>query len=310
MNNKTLLIVFAVLVAVYLLSKLTSGNRQSSFDPQIVQVDTSAVTEITLSPKAENGNQITLRKENGQWSAQMNGRRVNTPYTKVSPMLGQLTNISAKRVVSNTPEKWPEYEVDEQGSAVTVRGGSRMLADFVVGTFKFDQAQRSASSYIRRTDGDEVYLVDGFLSMQFNQGFNAFRDNQLVKLNREDLRQLTLASPAENAAIQYMEEDGRWYYAGMEALDSTQMAQYISGLTSTFGSEYVDDFTPGAPLKSLQIAGNNLLTPVTVSCYASQDSTKPFVLHSSMNPETHFLSDSAGVYNRVFGKLEQILADR
>ncbi|MDX1408453.1 MAG: DUF4340 domain-containing protein, partial [Saprospiraceae bacterium] len=273
MNNKRLLIVLAVLVAVYLISKLASGNQKSSFDPQIVMVDSSAVTQIVLTPKAESGGQITLTKENGRWQAEMNGRRVETPYTKVSQLLGQMTNITAKRVVSNTSDKWSDYEVGELGSGVKVLAGSKVLAEFVVGTFKFDQVQRSASSYIRRTDGDEVYLVDGFLSMQFNQGFNAFRNNQLVKLNRQDLRQLSITYPEQTVGIQYLEEDGKWYFAGMEALDSTQMAQYISGLTNAFGSDYIDDFVAAQPLKTLEINGNNLLAPVTVSCYASQDTS-------------------------------------
>ena len=34
MNNKTLAIVFGALLLVYLLTKVLSGNRERSFDPQ------------------------------------------------------------------------------------------------------------------------------------------------------------------------------------------------------------------------------------------------------------------------------------
>jgi hypothetical protein len=307
MRNKTLIIIFGALLGLYLLSRLFTGNRESTFDPEIVKVDTALITEVHLSPKSEGNALIILKRTPAGWTATKGDMVVNTPYSKVQGLLTQLGEIRSERIVSRTKDKWTEYEVDEQGSRIQVFNNKKQLADFVIGAFKFDQAKRSASSYLRRTDEDEVYLVDGFMSMSFNQGFNTYRNNELIKLNAEDIREVARFEAGEKIAISKNPEDGSWYRGGMEKLDSAQAAQYISQLTNVLGTDYVDNPPGGNPLRSLEISGNNLITPLRVDCYAQADTLKPFVLHSSANPDTWFASDSAGIYQRIFGKFEELL---
>ncbi|HLF64930.1 MAG TPA: DUF4340 domain-containing protein [Saprospiraceae bacterium] len=307
MTNKKLIIIFAALLGVYLLSRLFTGNRESTFDPEVVKVDTALITEVHLYPKAEENTQIILRRTTDGWTATKGDQTVKTPFNKVQGLLGQLSEITSQRIVSKSKEKWAEYEVDDKGSRVQVFNNKKQLADFIVGTFKFDQARRSASSYLRRMDEDAVYLVDGFMSMSFNQGFNTFRNNELIKLNQEDIREVAVLEGSQKIAISKNPEDGLWYRGGMEKLDSTKSAQYISQLTNIYGSDYVDTPIIGNPIKSLEISGNNLLTPLRVDCYAQPDTAKPFVLHASSNPEAWFSSDSAGIYQRIFKKFDELL---
>ncbi len=307
MTNKKLIIIFAALLGLYLLSRLFTGNRESTFDPEIVKVDTALITEVRLSPKAEENAEVILRRTSDGWTATKGDMTVSTPYAKVQGLLGQLSEISSERIVSKSKDKWAEYEVDEKGSRVQVFNNKKQLADFVVGTFKFDQAKRSASSYLRRTDDDAVYLVDGFMSMTFNQGFNTFRNNELIKLNAEDIREVARIGAGETVAIGKNPEDGLWYRGGMEKLDSAKAAQYISQLTNVYGVDYVDTPVTGDPIMSLEISSNNLITPLRVDCYMHADTAKPFIFHSSSNPDAWFASDSAGAYQRIFGKFEELL---
>lgn len=310
MNNKTLLYIFLGLLVIFGLSRIFSGTRDSSFDPDIVQVDSSAVTKIVLTPKAESGETVTLNRGSAGWTATKGDRSIKVPYSKVQGILGQLhSQITAKRIVSRAEEKWPEYEVNETGSRVEVYTGNEPAADFIVGTFKFDQARRSASSYVRLSGEEEVYLVDGFLSMQYNQGFNAFRDNAVVKLNSQDIRGVSLRqADGEQRAMQKLEDD-QWYLAGMELLDSAKVAQYVTGLASVQGYDFAGDFDAQRAelLKTVNVTGNNMIAPVEIRCYANTDTTHAFVLHSTMNADAYFLSDSTGIYHRVFGNLEDIL---
>ena len=307
MSNKNLIIILVVLLGIYLLSRLFTGNRESTYDPQIVMLDTATVTEIRLSPKAEENAQIVLKRTTGGWTATKGERTVNTPYTKVQGVLGQLSEIRSERIVSKSKDKWPEYEVDDTGSRVQAFNNKKKLADFVVGTFKFDQARRSASSYLRKSDEDAVYLVDGFLSMSFNQGFNTFRNSELIKLNREDVREVAVFTGGEELAISKDLMDGNWYRAGMEILDSAKAAQYIGQITNASGSEFVEEPVTGDPIKAMEISANNLMTPLRVDCYVRADTAKPFVLHSSSNPEAWFASDSSGLYQRIFVKFDELL---
>jgi hypothetical protein len=307
MSNKKLILILVVLLGIYLLARFLSGNRESTFDPQIVAVDTAAVTEIRLNPKSEEHQEIVLKRGSSGWTATMGDRTVSTPYAKVQGVLGQLSSIMSERVVSKSKEKWAEYEVDDTGSRVQVFNGKKQVADFVVGTFKFDQARRSASSYLRSSDEDAVYLVDGFLSMSFNQGFNTFRNNTLIKVNREDVREVAVVENGLKTAVSKGALDSHWYRNGMEQLDSTKAAQYIGQITNVMGSEFVDSPATGDPVKSFEISANNQMTPLRVDCYLQADSTKPFVLHSSANPEAWFASDSSGIYQRIFVKFEELL---
>ncbi len=309
MNNKTLFVIFAALLGIYLLSKIFGGgdNKESNFDPNIVVIDTSVVDEIHLYPKAEEGDQIKLVKLNGKWGAEHNDLVVDATPNSVNSVLAQLTNIVAKRIVSKTPEKWTTYEVDDvNGSRVEVFSKGKKIDGFVVGSFKFDQAARSASSYMRKSDKDEVYIVDGFMSMQFNQRFDNFRNKVLSTLRSEDINGLELVDRESQKAFQRL-EDG-WYFAGMEQVDSAQIAQYLSALENMSGQEFIDDFVPtqSIPFQTLNVTANNQIGQTTFTAYENPGGEKPFVIKSSMN-DAFFLSDSAGIYQRIFLKLGELV---
>lgn len=307
MSNKKLILILGALVAVYLIAKFFSGNRQSTFDPVIVKVDTTAVTEIHLYPKAEDNAEVILKRTGDEWTVTKGDKTFKTPDSKVQGILAQLTEMRSDRVVSRSKDKWAEYEVNEKGSRVEVFSNKKKVADFIVGNFKFDQAKRSAFSYVRKSDSDEVYLVDGFMSMSFNQAFNTFRNNELIKVNREDVREVAVMQNGQKTAISKNLEDGQWYFGGMEKVDSAKASQYIGQLSNAFGQDYLEAAVQSAPLKSMEINANNIMAPIKVDCYAHPDSAHQFVLHSSSNPEAWFVSDSSGLYNRLFVKFDELI---
>ena len=64
MNNKTLGIVFGILliiVAVIFISQ--SGKNERTFREVLVDIDTSAVTEVLIYPKSKNPNEVKLFKD-------------------------------------------------------------------------------------------------------------------------------------------------------------------------------------------------------------------------------------------------------
>jgi hypothetical protein len=93
----------------------------------------------------------------------------------------------------------------------------------------------------------------------------------------------------------------------MEQLDSTRVAQYIAQLANLSGNEFVEETVSGAADKTLEISGNNLTSPIRLECFVRQDTTFPFVIKSSMNPEANFGSDSSGLYQKLFVKFDDIL---
>lgn len=308
MKTKTLALVFAALFLIYLATRFFGGDRERTFDPVLVDVDTSVVTGILLSPKAEEGRTIEIDKKNGDWTATLDGKTTQVEKQRIDALLASLVKIEAQRVLAKSQDKWPEYEIGEGATHIQVKGSGKEIANFYLGGFKFDQANRSASSYLRKAGDPSVYLIDGFLAMQFNQGFNSFRNRQLLKVPAGQVNLISLEmQSAEKMGISRMEDS--WYFAGMETLDSSAVAGYLSQIANLQGSEFADSFNPGSAGKiatlSLSVEGGENRE---LYCYASGDSLKPFVFASNQFPESFFLSDSSGLYQRTIIEFNNLLS--
>ena len=308
MNNKVLFGIFALLVIAFLASKTCKGDRKGNFDSSIVAVDTAQIDQIIITPKEGGGEPFSLQKEDGKWMANQGSLKVPATSSAMKAMLERFVKVDAKRVVSKSPDKFSTYEVEEgKATRIQANAGKKSLADFLVGSFKFDQATRSASSYMRKSGQNEVYVVDGFLSMSFNQSFDNFRDKTLISLNQSDITRIALNSNGEERLLQNLPEG--WHFNGMEKMDSTEMASYLSSISNISGSDFIENFNPSEQNKiaELNIGANNIMNPVILEAYQTQDSLKPFVVHSSLNPDAYFSSDSIGVFQRIFGKLQDLM---
>ena len=305
MNNKVLLIIFAALLGIYLFSKVGSGKKQRSFNPDIVQMDTAQVHRIIFHPRADEGKPVTLeRSDKGTWMISKDQRRVKALTNPVRGMLGSLSLVKASRIVAKSQERWSEYELgEEKGNKVKVLDATgNVLADFIVGRFNFNQQTRSGTSYIRLNDDADIYAIDGFLNMSFGQGFDSYRNSQVLQAEKENLTAISITTEggafnaSKNANNQWATTDG-------VAIDSTAMDNYLNQFLNVSGRGFADEANVsqlGAPIRSLSISGNNMIGGgVKVECYQGQGLAQPFVIRSSMN-EALFSSDSTGLYSSLF----------
>jgi hypothetical protein len=302
MNNRILLIVFGICLLLFLGAKLIKGNKTSSFDDHIIKVDSVKVDRIKFITAGNHPEEFELKKNETGWIAVQGDKSVPATSKAVESILGQLSHLTAMRIVTRDVGRYNEYEItDSLASKVQVWEGKNQVADLEIGGFRFDQMTRSAFSFIKRANKPEVYEVDGFLSMGMKARFDQFRDKQLVKASIEYLTLLEwIGSNQSKQAIS--KEDGAWYYAGMEAVDSAKFNAYLNSLVSAQGNEFSElKSTAGlSTLEKLTLTGNNMTGPTVITAYASQDSLKPFLIASSVNPDAVFKSDSSGLYKRIF----------
>ena len=311
MKTRTLFVIFFLFLLAFTASRFLSGRRESSFDPVISKVDTSKVDRIRFITGGPVGEEFELKKSGGNWEAIQGSKKVSAPLTNVNAILNTLSNLKAKRVLTKDAAKYPEYEIsDSQAARVTAWEGKKQVTDMWVGGFRFDQTARSASSFIRVNKKPEVFLVDGFLSMSLKQRFDQYRDKKLFKAEVNDLTSLEWMDASGKKQV-VQKEDGLWYYAGMEAVDTNAISQYLTGLSNAQGTEFSDlTSTQGLSLiEKLTLYGNNMVEPTIISAFSNQDTTKPFLIHSSVNPDALFLSDTVGIYKRIFGDLRQFWPD-
>ena len=311
MNNRLLLIIFITGLVLFFGGKYFRGTRSASFDPVITTIDTTKVDHIRFVSGGATKEEFELKRSGETWEAVKGENKIVAENAKVSALLSPLAKLNANRVVTKETAKYTEYEItDDQAGRVTIWEGDKQVADLIVGGFRFDQATRSASSYVRKSDGPEVYLIDGFAGMGLKARFDQFRDKHLVKVNAEDVTKLEWSDPIGKKQV-LSKEDGAWYYAGMEALDSTKFNEYLTAMVVAQGSNFSDlTTTDGLILaEQLKIYGNNMSEPTTISAFMQSDTLNPFLLHSTVNPQAIFKSDSVGLYKRIFTELRQFWPD-
>lgn len=307
MNNRTLFIVLVALLGLYGLTRLFSGKREATFDPNLVQVDTSAVTRIAIQP-SEQGAAFALQRQSGSWSGKKDGRTVDLSTPAINQALGAVSKIRAKRVVAKTEEQWKDYGLsDAEARRIQVFAGDQAVADIYLGKMDFDQQARSATAYLRTGESPDVYAVDGFQTMSLPADLNSLRNRTVLKMEagmevtKVDYQQQEQSVQLERTPSGWMKEEA--------LLDSARVENYLNALRNLSAASFADNFSPAGqdPLKTLTLSGNNMTTPFRVKVYQDTMAGDPFVIHSSLRPETYFSSDSMGIYNSLFGKLEDLI---
>jgi len=307
-NNKTLIIVLVVLVGLFLVSRAFRQKRSSgTLKTELVQIDTSRVNTILLYPGAEQGEEITFTRTGTDWTVQKEDLVVPADNYGIKSMLTELNNLAPERLVANNSNKWGDFGVtDSLGTRVIMKEGKKTVADVMIGRFDYQPTQNPYGGYggnqgtgltfIRLTDEPEVYVIQGFLAMTFNQAFNAWRNQLIVQLTKTSINQLTFDYPADTGFIASL-QDTLWRINGMPA-DSASMETYLNGLARKSNSSFVDEYNPvTAPDFQLTIQGN-LVTPIIIKGYMR--SADNFIIHSSMNPESYFSSPRDGLFSQIF----------
>ena len=299
MNNKILLGVFVVLCAIYFLTKTFRGNTQRSFKTELIQIDTSSVTSFEVKSKTDEYEPILVERGNGNWIMKRAGKEYAVASSSVNGFLSNLVLVKTLRVVTRDLAKYDEYEVGESTAKarIKVMQGSNIINDFVVGGFRFNQQSRSATSFLKLAEGDEVYAVDGFVSMSMASGFDSYRDKTFIKTEDGAIAGFSVQGQGFNYGIN--KATGTWT-ASAGLIDSTKVESYLNTLRSMSGSEILDDFNPatGQKLVDMTIDQNNA-SPINIECY-SNPAGKPFAFRSSLNNQVFFASDSTGIYSRLF----------
>ncbi len=297
-NNKVLLAILLVLLFIFLGKRFFGSSGERNFRDILVAVDTAQVNKIVIYPKsAAESDNINFTKTGTGWEVARAAVKDEANISSVKGMLGNMINMKPKRLVAKSSDRWVQYEVnDSLGTRVQAFANDELVADFVLGKFNFQQATRSMSNFVRLTEDQEVYSVDGFLSSSFNQEFNNFRDRTFVNLTPENITSVRFEYPADSAfALNKIESE--WQIDGAQA-DSAAVSNYLSGLRNMTNSEFADDFVPEGKSVAYQLAisGDNMQS-ITVSAYLEEDK---YILHSTLNEGAFFNEGSLEIFDKLF----------
>jgi len=289
-NNRILGIIFFCLLALLIAKKTILKPTQRSFKQELTSFDAEAIDKVTI--QLENQPETVLTKANGQWSASNGTLNIPAKEGSVSGLLRELANIKTKQLVSRNTEKWNEYEVDEtKGRQIDIYSGGKKITGLTIGRFNFNQQTRSGISYARLSDEDDIYALDGFLSMTATKDFNSFRDGSLMKLDPAAIEKITVSNGEQMTTLSKTLE-GQWLSNDLP-VDSTITANYISALCSLSGKKFNDDFSAATAQKIKTLS----LGDATIEAYLNP--AGGFVLKSNKN-DAYFNSDSLGIFKKAF----------
>ncbi|MCU0364578.1 MAG: DUF4340 domain-containing protein [Ignavibacteriaceae bacterium] len=295
-NNKILGIIFGILVLIGLfLFVFDGGKTERTFREVLVDIDTIKVTEILIYPKSQNHKEVKLYKEKEGWRVILpSGVSSKVLNDRINNLFAQLMAIKPKRLAARDESKWNELQVDSTGSRVKVFEGSKLALDLVIGRFSFQQP-RTMNTFVRLYNDKDVYEVDGFLDMTFNQGANIFRDGTVIKSDYNNWQQLQFTYPADSS-FKLVKSANNWLLNG-KLTDSLNTVNYLNRLANLSNNSFVDNvkIEPSSiPTYSLNITTSDLKF-IEIKGYLDSTSS---IIHSSQNPEAWF--DGSSLSNTIF----------
>ena len=304
-SNKSLLVIFGVLIIFAVLYVIVeSGQGERSFKTDIVHIDTSKVTAISIYPKAANHQEVKLYKEGkDNWKVNLdNNKTASVPETKVKSLLGMLVKIKPTRVAAQDKSKWSEFQVDTAGIRVKVYEGGDNTLDLIVGKFSFQQP-RQMNTFVRLNGENEVYETQGFLGMALNQKADYYRNNTLIEGDPSNWNKLTFTYP--DSSFELVKNENKWTINGIKT-DSAKTASYlrtISHLTSTAFEDNVTSNTLGKAAQTLTIestSGEGIVL-------AAYQNNSDVILTSTENNGTYFNGKQSNLFKKIFIGKEHLI---
>ena len=256
-----------------------------------------------MYPNGLSGSQYELIKEGTQWKAKNDQMEVPASNKEVKSILVLLENLPTKQLISKSKDRQTDYELNEDtGKFVEVYSGINLLENLVVGRFNFNQATRQSVSYARLAEEDDIYAIDGFLSMTLVKDFNTFRNKNLGAFDPLEVQSFTFTNEG-NMLIYEKKEGGTWQSSSGMTIDSSKMASYLNKIKNATGKDFLDGYQPqGNPNASLklEVAGRSL--PWQVDYFHEGDNR----IFKSAENDAYFASDSLGLYKTLIQGLNNL----
>lgn len=302
-STKKLAFIFLILAVIVLSLFVFDSGKERTFRENIVEIDTAAVTKIVIYPKSQTGSDVTLFKDDNNWKVKLdNNKVVSVPASKIDNLLQQLITLKPIRLTAKSKDKWAELQVDETATRVEVYEDNDQTLNLVIGKFSFQQP-RSMFTNVRLADETNVYLVEGFLDMTFNQNAEAFRNSNLLSGNHNEWNRLAFDYPADSS-FQMIKINNKWIVNDIE-LDSAKVDNYLRQLSRLTNNNFIDqpDIPVNNPTMKLTVSriDNTLFT------LQAFGDTSNYVISSSMNTESYFDGKKNDFYKKIFKGLGEFL---
>jgi hypothetical protein len=205
MKPRTTLILAAILIVLAGVATLFETSKKKTRapvgKPLFSAFSLAGADAIAISGK---GNNVQLRKQGDRWVVATEGWHEAEPKLP-KQILEAVDKFTTTALISTAADKHATFEVDSTGTDVRISGGSKVLADFIVGKPGPDYM----STYVRPSGQNKVYLVPSYLGSMVNRGGDTWRRTLILDLDQANITGYTTKNPKETVTVE-KGADGTW----------------------------------------------------------------------------------------------------
>ncbi len=239
MKNKNIYILGAVLVVLavvsYFVMRDTSGEKKTlNLSEKLFAADSLAVDKLEIE---RNGKKVIMEKKAGLWN-------VTSPvlYTAnqqfIGSALSSLKNYKLTSIVSAKPGNKDVYGFNDTNyTKVSVYQNGSLAGVILVG----NSAPGAAQTYLKKPDGNEVYLANEFLFNNFVKfDLTEWRDKTVISIPVGSIKSIDFDSGTEKYTV--TKDTTMKFYVGNDTV-STAVFDGVTSMLSNFSTQNFKDTT-------------------------------------------------------------------
>ena len=196
----TLVVIFIILVALLFVQKKAEQEQYVINEHTFITTSLGDVDKITL--RNEKNEMITLSKLGGAWN-------LTTPMSAgadqavVENLIDQMKNMKVASSISNNPNKFADYQVEEGKSIhVELFANNQKKEGFFVGKIS---GRDYSSTYMRKDSDNDVFSIQGMAGQSFSMPVINFRNKTIVSAEDSDISQIIVKSPKDKVTLDMKE---------------------------------------------------------------------------------------------------------
>lgn len=284
MKNKNIYILGAVLIILafvsYLVMRDTSGEKKTLKLPEkLFSVDSLTIDKLEIE---RNGKSVTIEKKAGLWN-------VTSPVLYaanqqfIGGALSSLKNYKLSSIVSDNPGNKAFYGFsDTNFTKVSVYQSGALAGVILIG----NAAPGASQTYIKKQDGNEIYLANEFLFNNFVKfDLTEWRDKAVISIPVTAINSIDFDTGTEKYTA--TKDTTMKFYVGKDTVSSTVFDGIINML-SNFNTQNFKDTTISADEKA----------SYTVRVNGTKDTEFKFIKYGA-DESKKFLMQVTGV-NQIF----------
>ena len=228
-NTYVLIGLFAVLliIAFLVLQKPGEQSASSSSAGLLFNIDSVSVDKIDVKSPSSS---LVVEKRGAEWF-------ITRPITyranqgNIGQIIHQIKSLEIKSTISTRAEKHNVFQVDQTGTQITVYEKGIEKASFILGKM----AASYTESYARRLNSDDVVIVEGAYSYNFNRPVKDWRDKSILALPKESIKEIQYQYGDTVFSLAF--KDSIWFIGKERTRQTT-----VNGILSTISNLQADDF--------------------------------------------------------------------